>query len=306
MSIWETTTFDKSLPSFKMAAAVSSQDDSIPKIIISLYYSTLGPKFQGVDGVFVGGFEGGVEAEDEAGDDRDAEGDGEDLPGDEGGEGGDEADGEGESVAKDEAEEAAEAGEDEGFDEELEEDVGAGGADGLADADFVSAFGNRDEHDVHDADTADDEGDASDDGEDAGDDGEEGASGVSDFIASEDGEVGVAGFAGGEGIANFFGGRFEGVGALDTDVDLLDLKGVVDFVEGGGADKQGRVEVDVVEVDRVGGFGEDADDDEALAKEGDGFADGFGGAEEGGGEFGADDGGGGFGVFAEEGAVFEA
>ena len=144
MSIWETTTFDKSSPSLRIAAAVSSQEDSIPKIIISLYYSTLSPKFQGVDGVFVGGFHGGVEAENEANEDGDAESDGEDLPGDEGVERGDEAEEEGEEVAEEETHEAADDGEDEGFDEELEADVARGGADGFTNADFVSAFSNRD------------------------------------------------------------------------------------------------------------------------------------------------------------------
>ena len=87
---------------------------------------------------------------------------------------------------------------------------------------------------------------------------------------------------------------------------MLNLEGVVDFVEGGSADEEGGVEVNVVEVDGVVNFGEDADDDKALTEEGDGFADGFGGAKESVGELGADDGGGSLGVFTEEGAVFEA
>ncbi len=78
----------------------------------------------------------------------------------------------------------------------MEEDVAGGGADGFADADFVGAFGDGDEHDVHDADAADDEGDASDERKDAGDDREESASRVSNVVASEDGEISVAGFVG--------------------------------------------------------------------------------------------------------------
>ncbi len=84
----------------------------------------------------------------------------------------------------------------------MEEDVGGGGADGLADADFVGALSNGDEHDVHDADTANDEGDAGDEGENPGDDGEESAGGVSDLVARENGEVGIAGLGGDESLAN--------------------------------------------------------------------------------------------------------
>ena len=254
----------------------------------------------------MGGFHGGVEAENEANEDGDAEGDGEDLPGDEGVERGDEAEEEGEEIAEEEAHEAADDGKDEGFDEELEADVARGGADSFTDADFVGAFGDGDEHNVHDADAADDEGNASDEREDAGDDGEEGAGGVGDFVALEDGEVGVAGFGGGEGFVDGAGSVVNGAGVFDADVDLLDLERVVDFVEGGGADEEGVVEVDIVEVDGVVNLGKDADDNEALAEESDGFADGLGGAKEGAGEFGADDGSRGLGVFAEEGAVFEA
>ncbi len=114
----------------------------------------------------------------------------------------------------------------------MKEDVAGGGADGFSDADFVGAFGDGDEHDVHDADAANDEGDAGDDGEDARDDAEEGAGGVGDFVALENGEVGVAGFGGDERFFNGGGGFFEGVGVFGFDVDLLDLEGVVDFVEG--------------------------------------------------------------------------
>lgn len=44
----------------------------------------------------------------------------------------------------------------------MEKNISVGGADGFADADFVSAFGDRDEHNIHNADTANNEGDASD------------------------------------------------------------------------------------------------------------------------------------------------
>ncbi len=98
----------KSSLSLRTAAAVSSHEDSIPKIIISLYYTTLAPKFQGVDGVLVGGFEGRIHAEDETGDEGDAESDGEDLPRDEGVERGDEAEEEGEAVTENETHDAAE------------------------------------------------------------------------------------------------------------------------------------------------------------------------------------------------------
>ena len=170
----------------------------------------------------------------------------------------------------------------------------------------MGAFGNRDEHDVHDADTADDEGNAGDDGENPRDNREERAGGVGDFVAREDDEVGVARFGGNEGFFDVGGNFGDGVGIFGADVDLLDLEGVVDFVEIGGGDEQGRVEVNVVEVDWVVDFGESADDDKALAEESDGFADGLGGAKELGGEFGANDGGRGLGIFTEKNAVFEA
>ena len=88
---------------------------------------------------------------------------------------------------------------------------------------------------------------------------------MSDFFAFENGEIGVAGFGGDEGFFDGVGGLFEGVGVFGANVDLLDLKRVVDFIKGGSGDEKGIVEVDVVEVDGVVDFGEDADDNEALA-----------------------------------------
>ena len=60
----------------------------------------------------------------------------------------------------------------------------------------MSALSNRDEHNVHHADAANDEGYAGDEGKNPGDDREESAGGMGDFVAGEDGEVGVARFAG--------------------------------------------------------------------------------------------------------------
>ena len=105
----------------------------------------------------MGGLDGGVEAEDGADDDGSAKSDGDDLPADEGVERGDDGDEEGEAVAEGEAEKTAEDGEDKGFKEELKEDIDAGGADSLADADFVGALGDGNEHNIHNTDTADDE-----------------------------------------------------------------------------------------------------------------------------------------------------
>ncbi len=91
---------------------------------------------------------------------------------------------------------------------------------------------------------------------------------------------------------------------MSTDVDLLDLERVVDGVKGGSRDKEGGVEVDVVEIYRVFGFSEDADDDELFSEKGEGLADRLGGAVEVVSEGRADDGGVGLGVFEEEGAGF--
>ena len=47
---------------------------------------------------------------------------------------------------------------------------------------------------------------------------------MSNFIAVEDGKVGIAGVDETKGIFNIFGGFFEGIGSFSTDVDLLDLE----------------------------------------------------------------------------------
>ncbi len=90
---------------------------------------------------------------------------------------------------------------------------------------------------------------------------------MGDFVTLEDGEVGVAGFGGNERFADGVGGFFKGVGVFGFDVDLLDLEGVVDFVKGRGGDEEGIVEVDVIEINWVVNFSEDADDDEALTEQ---------------------------------------
>jgi hypothetical protein len=60
------------------------------------------------------------------------------------------------------ADDAAHGAEGDRLGGELGEDGLLGGADGLADADFAGALGDRDQHDVHDADAADHEADAGD------------------------------------------------------------------------------------------------------------------------------------------------
>ena len=76
----------------------------------------------------------------------------------------------GAGIAKSEAEDATEDAENEAFKEELEEDIEIGSANGFSDADFVSAFGDGDEHDIHNANTANEEGNASNEGKHARDD----------------------------------------------------------------------------------------------------------------------------------------
>lgn len=246
---------------------------------------------EGVDGVFAGGLEGGVETEDGADDDGDVEDGEEDLPAKEGGEGSNDGDEESKEVAEEEAGKGAEEAEDEALKEELEEDVHVRGADGFADADFVGAFGNGDEHNVHNADAANDEGDAGNEGEHAGNDLEEGASRVGDGVAVRNGEVGVARFGLDERIGDLLGGGSEGVGGGGLDVDLLDLEIIIDVDEAGDGDDDGVVEVNVIKIDGVVDGGKNTGDEEALAVGGKGLADGLGGAEEFEGELATDDGG---------------
>ena len=106
----------------------------------------------------------------------------------------------------------------------MEENVAGRGANGLSDANFVGALGDRNKHDVHDANATDDERDASNESEDAGDDAEKRAGGMSDFFAFENGEIGVAGFGGDEGFFDGVGGLLESVSVFGANVDLLDLK----------------------------------------------------------------------------------
>ena len=113
----------------------------------------------------------------------------------------------------------------------MEKNVDKGSTDGFPDADFVCAFGDRDEHDVHDTDTANDKRDAGDKGEDARNNREEGASRVGDFVTIEDREIGVARFGGNKSFSDEFYGIFDAIGVGGADVDLLDLEGIVDFVE---------------------------------------------------------------------------
>ncbi len=127
---------------------------------------------------------------------------------------------------------------------------------------------------------------------------------MGDFVAVEDGEVGVAGVDEAKGVFDVFGGFFERVGGLSADVDLLDLERIGGFFQFFGVDEKGIVEVKVVEVDGVVDFGEDADDEEFSSEESDGFSDWFGGSVERGGEVGADDGDGGFRGVGEERAGF--
>lgn len=240
--------------------------------------------------MFAGGFDGGVEAEDGANDDRDVEGGEKDFDTNIGSEWSDNGEEEGENIAKDETEEGAEETENEGFKEELEEDVHIGGADSFADADFVSTFGDGDEHDVHDSDAANDERDAGDEGEHTRDDLKQGTSGVGNGVAVRDGEIGVAGFGLSESVGDFLGGGFKGVGGGDFDVDLLDLEIVVDFGEAVDGNEDGVVEVNVVEINGIINGGENASDKEFVATECEGFADRLGAAKEFEGKLMADDG----------------
>ena len=145
----------------------------------------------------------------------------------------------------------------------MEEDVGAAGADGFADADFVSAFGDGNEHDVHDADATDDERDRGDEGEHAGNDGEEGAGGVGDFVAGKDGKILCAG----PGICEFGGDgvycAIYGVGSGDFGVDLLNLK-VGECGNVIGIDDEGMVKIDIIEVDGVAHGVKNTDDHELF------------------------------------------
>ena len=78
----------------------------------------------------------------------------------------------------------------------MDEDVFETGADGLTDADFVGALGDRNQHDVHNADAADDERNGGDESKNAGNNHKEGIGGVGDGVAVGDSEVFVAGFTG--------------------------------------------------------------------------------------------------------------
>src|SRR5947209_19241410 len=88
----------------------------------------------------------------------------------------------------------------------LHEDVSAAGADGFADANFLGALGDADEHDVHHANAADEQADGGDD-EGEGDDGAgEILPEVGDQIGRSDLEV--VGLCGGDvaAAAGDFGG----------------------------------------------------------------------------------------------------
>ena len=134
---------------------------------------------------------------------------------------------------------------------------------------------------------------------------------MSDLVAIEDGEVVFAVFRLEELVFDIFGSGADAVGLGDFNVDLLDLERDVVAGEESGVDDEGGVEVDVVEVHWEVLFGEDADDEDVFAEEGDGLADGGEGAEEAGGEVVADDAGVfGVGIIQEyagfEGEVFES
>lgn len=143
----------------------------------------------------------------------------------------------------------------------MEEDIAAAGTDSFADADFVSAFGNRDEHDIHDTDAADDEGNAGNEGKHARDNREEGTSGMGNFIAGENGEILFTGFGSRELFGDDVDGVIDVVGSGDFDVDLLNLK-IGESSEITGVDEHGGVEIDVVEIDGVVDGIEDANDHE--------------------------------------------
>ena len=128
---------------------------------------------EGGYGVEAGGGVGGQGAEDDADQDRGGERCERTEPGDGDLDVGEDADADGDGEADDGADEAAGEREEDGFGEELQADFAAGGAEGLADADFLDARLNVGEHGVHDADAGDDErdggGQQEDDGEHVGD-----------------------------------------------------------------------------------------------------------------------------------------
>lgn len=64
-----------------------------------------------------------------------------------------------------------------------------GSADGFADADFMGALGDRDEHNIHDADTANNKGDTSDNREDFGSKRKKAISRMGELIAKREREV---------------------------------------------------------------------------------------------------------------------
>lgn len=96
------------------------------------------------------------------------------------------------------------------------------------------------------------------------------------MFAVSDREITITGLFVGEGGFNVISGSFSVVASRRFNIDLLDLKVVVEGFKFMNVDDERFVIVDVVNIDKVVGLIKDAEDDEILAEKRDGLADNFG------------------------------
>lgn len=156
--------------------------------------------------------------------------------------------------------------------------MGVGRADGFSNTNFVGAFSNGNQHEIHDTDATNEEGDCSNTAEHNRDHREEVTGWVGNVRAIVNSEVAGGTFEVSKSFSDLLSGGFGFLIIFYSDIDLLNLG--IEVFNLFNIDDNRLVKIYTIEVDRVLGLLEGANNNKFVTGEREGFTDRFAGAKE--------------------------